>query len=161
MESVRIALIETHADRLLLYARTWCPSMSDAEDALQEASMRFLDADGMENPLAYLYRCIRSAALDQIRGERRRARREADAADGRTEACFACSIEGEEVRLAVDRALADLPGDQREVVVLRVWGEQTFPAIAAIAGIPEDTARSRYRYALDRLRGRLSSLEAS
>ncbi|MDR1145691.1 MAG: RNA polymerase sigma factor [Verrucomicrobiales bacterium] len=50
--------------------------------------------------------------------------------------------------------LGDLPPEQRAVVHLKIWEQLTFREIAAQLGIPADTAASRYRYALDKLRAR-------
>ena len=56
-------------------------------------------------------------------------------------------------------ALRTLPESQREVVVLKVDGELTFEQIGATLSISANTAASRYRYALERLRGLLSEPE--
>lgn len=57
-----------------------------------------------------------------------------------------------EQALAVREALADLPPEQREVVVLKVWQGHTFGEIGRLLDIPPNTASSRYRYALEKLR---------
>ena len=54
--------------------------------------------------------------------------------------------------VAVREALANLPPEQREVVVLKVWQGHTFAEIGRLLGIPPNTASSRYRYALEKLR---------
>jgi RNA polymerase sigma-70 factor (ECF subfamily) len=56
----------------------------------------------------------------------------------------------------VARALAEIPGEQREVAVLKVYGQLKFREIADTLGIPMNTAQSRYRYALAALRKRLA-----
>ena len=56
---------------------------------------------------------------------------------------------------ALERALARLPVEQREVVALKVDGELTFAEIGAVMGISPNTAASRYRYALGKLRAEL------
>jgi RNA polymerase sigma-70 factor (ECF subfamily) len=56
----------------------------------------------------------------------------------------------------VAAALDTLPEAQREVLVMKLWGGLTFPQIAVALGIPADTAASRFRYALARLRERLA-----
>jgi RNA polymerase sigma-70 factor (ECF subfamily) len=56
------------------------------------------------------------------------------------------------LRDAVGRALADLTGDQRIVIVLRFWGRLSIPEIGERLGIPEGTAKSRQHYALETLR---------
>jgi len=50
------------------------------------------------------------------------------------------------------RALAELPFEQREVVMLHLHGRMTFPAIAKSLAIATNTAKSRYRYGIDKLR---------
>ena len=52
-------------------------------------------------------------------------------------------------------ALGQLPYEQREVLVLRVYGQMPFKEIARQQGIPMNTALGRYRYAIDRLRSML------
>ena len=59
------------------------------------------------------------------------------------------------------RALAELPDDQREVTVLHIWGELTFAQIADLLTISANTAASRYRYALARLRESMCAKEGS
>jgi RNA polymerase sigma-70 factor (ECF subfamily) len=53
--------------------------------------------------------------------------------------------------MQVSTALSILPEEQRAVVHLKIWEEQTFGEIAETLGIPANTAASRYRYALDKL----------
>ena len=55
-------------------------------------------------------------------------------------------------REALASALGDLPPEQRAVVHLKLWEGMTFEAIAGLLGIPSNTAASRYRYALEKLR---------
>jgi RNA polymerase sigma-70 factor (ECF subfamily) len=61
--------------------------------------------------------------------------------------------------LAVDleAGLAELPAEQREVVMLRVWGELTLEETAELLGSSANTVASRYRYALAKLRLRLGA----
>jgi RNA polymerase sigma factor (sigma-70 family) len=49
-------------------------------------------------------------------------------------------------------ALAELPFEQREVVMLHLHGQMTFQAIARAGRISTNTAKSRYRYGIDKLR---------
>lgn len=56
-----------------------------------------------------------------------------------------------ETALALQSALRTLPDDQREVIVLRVWGQMTFEEVAAVIGVSPNTAASRYRYGLAKL----------
>ena len=70
---------------------------------------------------------------------------------------FEFSLERAEREAAIAAALNQLPGDQREVVVLRIWGGLSFAQIGEALSIPLNTAVSRYRYALGRLGVELAS----
>ncbi len=63
--------------------------------------------------------------------------------------------DAEEFRRRLETALRDLPDEQRVVVHLKVWEGLTFDAIAGILEIPSNTAASRYRYGIDKLRNQL------
>jgi RNA polymerase sigma-70 factor, ECF subfamily len=55
----------------------------------------------------------------------------------------------------LQKALGDLPEEQREVVMMRIWSGMTLEEIGTATGVTPNTAASRYRYALDKLRERL------
>lgn len=54
-------------------------------------------------------------------------------------------------------AVDQLPVEQREVLVMKIWNELTFAEIATVLGISGNTAASRYRYALAALKKALLS----
>ena len=154
---------QLYGPKLRLCARQWTRSFADAEDVVQEAFVRFWRHQrGLPgNPMALLVTSVRRAALDLGRRETRRAARE-ERADGGLEDCeprFSAIAEGDERREAIEAALARLPIEQREVLVLKIWGELTFEQIAAQLDIPPNTAASRYRYALSALRRELTSAD--
>jgi RNA polymerase sigma-70 factor (ECF subfamily) len=154
------AWLRRHGPALLLLARQWVHERAAAEDVVQEAFVRFWRArQRVADPTAYLFTCAKRCALDWARGRRRRARREGPAARAEAVAAgplFACPLEQEERRSAVEAALRRLPEAQREVLVLHVWGGLSFPQVGAALSIPANTAASRYRYALARLREHLA-----
>jgi RNA polymerase sigma-70 factor (ECF subfamily) len=57
------------------------------------------------------------------------------------------------------RAVEDLPQEQREVFLLRQLAKVPFKEIAKMTGVPENTVKSRMRYALERLQEALSEYE--
>jgi len=149
--------LDRHGSALVLLARAWVPTHTDAEDVVQEAFVRFWRArDRAADPIAYLFGCVKRCALDWVRARGRQAPREAVAARPEGEPLFDGPLEQGERRAAVATALDALPDAQREVLVMRVWGGLSFPQIAAALGIPTDTAASRFRYALVKLRERLT-----
>jgi RNA polymerase sigma-70 factor (ECF subfamily) len=137
---------------LLLFARQWTRSAADAEDIVQEAFVKFWRRHHEINNRALLYATVRSIALDFIRRDTRRARREATVsseADPTIEPQFEWE---DETKSALATAVSCLPNDQREVLVLKIWNELTFNEIAGALGISQNTAASRYRYALANLK---------
>jgi len=72
--------------------------------------------------------------------------------------CWPATRTKQAFRAALAEALAELPEDQRAVVHLKLWDGLTFEQIAGALEIPLNTAASRYRYGLDKLRGRLRPL---
>jgi len=64
-------------------------------------------------------------------------------------------ISSEEAR-KLNRAIAQLPNDQREVIALRLKGEMTFREIAKLHNVSVNTIQGRYRYGLDKLRSVLN-----
>ena len=148
--------LDQHLAALILLARQWVPSHADAEDVVQEAFVRFWRSrQRVSDPAAYVYACVKTVALDWQRSRKRQSWREEAAARPEAETWFAGPLEQRERRAAIEAALRTLPESQREVLVLRIWGGLSFPQIAAVLQIGSDTAKSRSRYALARLREQL------
>lgn len=152
------------APKLILFARQWVPSIADAEDVVQTAFVKFWRRQPEAQPEHYplLYSAVRSTALDLLRGDQRRARREAspDVEVLRDDQpFFDAGIEQRETASCLEEAMRRLPPEQREVLALRVWGELTFAEIADTLGESINTVASRHRYALEALRRILKSHE--
>jgi len=105
--------------------------------------------------VAYVYRAVRNTAFNFLRHEIRCIPLETEPA------WFEPINLMSEMALAVQGALLVLPSEQREVVVLHIWGGWSFGEIAALIQVPPDTAASRYRYALSKLRELLRTLEVA
>jgi RNA polymerase sigma-70 factor, ECF subfamily len=148
------------APGLLLFARQWVSNAADAEDVVQEAFVRFWRRDLSLHNRGLLYAAVRSAALDLIRRDSRRARREVQAC-GEIEHAMPPQFEQmddrqRELAVAVER----LPREQREVLVMKIWNDLTFAEIGEMVGTSQNTAASRYRYALANLK-RILQCEAT
>ncbi len=146
-----------HGGALVLLARQIVPGRADAEDVVQNAFVRFWRTrESVADPVAYLFACVKNCALDWQRSRQRQSRREAEAARPEMETLFAGSADHNERQAAIEEALRELPPEQAEVLVMKIWGELTFPQIAAALEISPNTAASRYRYAIGRLRESLA-----
>ena len=137
---------------LVLFARQFVRTSADAEDIVQDAFVRFWRKQHSIENRGLLYATVRSVALDLLRRDARRARREANASlemEHTTAPQFDFD-DGSQRALAA--AIDLLPAEQREVLVMKIWNELTFADIGTVLGISQNTAASRYRYALAALK---------
>jgi len=146
------AWLDEHGAALILLARQWTDSHVEAEDVVQDAFVRFWPKRASaRNARAYLYACVRSAAMDLQRSRARRRRR-LELISPAGESLFEDTMEYDERRETIETALRSLPDEQREVVVMKIWGNLTFRDVSEALAISANTAASRYRYALASLR---------
>ncbi len=148
--------------KLLLFARQQTPALSDAEDIVQEAFVRYWKARQSDPALSpnLLYTLVKRIAIDQARRIACRQSHEAEAlalCEAET-ASFANPMEDQERKEYVEALLNRLPETQREVLVLKIWGELTFEEIGQALDLSPNTAASRYRYAVQQLREQLTPL---
>ena len=141
------------APGLVLFARQFVRSTADAEDIVQDAFVRFWRKEHSIQNRGLLYATVRSVALDLLRRDARRARREANAVLDMEQTVAPPQFDFDdqsqrELAAAIDR----LPAEQREVLVMKIWNELTFAEIAEALSISQNTAASRYRYALSALK---------
>ena len=144
---------------LVLFARQFVRSVADAEDIVQEAFVRFWRKQHSINNRALLFATVRSIALDLLRRDARRARREADALADADQAVEPHFDDLDESKRALAAAIDRLPAEQREVLVMKIWNDLTFADIASVLNISQNTAASRYRYALAALKKNLIAHE--
>jgi RNA polymerase sigma-70 factor (ECF subfamily) len=74
---------------------------------------------------------------------------------------FDKTIEEDERAAQIEEALKTLPDYYKEVILLKIWGDLTFEEIAETLDIPMNTAASRYRYALEKLRRTITPAKLS
>lgn len=148
------ALYDRHATGLFRWLLARGLGRGDAEDLLSECFLALVDrgerATQIEDVDAYLF----AVARNQL--ARRGRHPEPEALDLIAEPA---ASDPPDDALAVREVLADLPPEQREVVVLKVWQGRTFEEIGRLLGISPNTASSRYRYALEKLRAALGETE--
>ena len=140
-------LYDAKAAQMILYGRALGLSHAEAEDVLQESFLAVLRLKAAPLKLEhYCLRTFRNRALNYRRGFFRRLARELE-----SQRWFEPASPDQREGAAVQR-LAELPPEQREVLVLKIWHEYTFEEIGELAGISPNTAAARYRYGLQKLR---------
>lgn len=152
MEPAELAQwFSAYGSKLILYARQWLPPAL-AEDAVQDV---FLSLMAQRQPpaqiRAWLFCSVRNAAISASRSNRRRRKREEEVAQDRGE-WFSSSPHDLIDATVAQEALSRLPDPQREIVVLRIWGELTLAEIGQTMALPISTIHDHYRTALAHLR---------
>jgi RNA polymerase sigma-70 factor (ECF subfamily) len=144
-----------HADRLLLYATSLSGDPGTAEDALQNVFARLLSTPGtaaIEREASYLFRAVRNETLNALRA-RRTAQKQARLFETEEHDPGDAAEATDFVRY-VESSLFLLPPEEREAVVLKIWGDFSFPEAAQMLGVPEKTFEHRYYRGLSELKSR-------
>jgi len=142
-------LYRQHGRPLLLFAMSICGEASRAQDAVQQVFLRLIETGGLIRVLdikAYLFASVRNELFNHKKFQRKIVPIETEAL------WFEPPNRDYAAEINLRRALKALPEDQRQVVVLHVWGELTFSQVAEVLSISANTAASRYRYAFEKLR---------
>ena len=151
-------LYRLHGPALVLFAAAMTGERSRAQDAVHQVFARLLehgDTRRAADVKAYLFASVRNAVLNDARARKR------DAALEPESAWFDPPGRDYSAERNLRYALFALPEDQRQVMVLHVWCELTFAQIAEILDISLNTAASRYRYGLAKLREAMCPKEDS
>ncbi|MCU0914502.1 MAG: sigma-70 family RNA polymerase sigma factor [Planctomycetes bacterium] len=154
-------IYEKYRDALLKVAAALLCDRSSIEDVLHDVFVDFAQTTGrfrLRGSLkAYLSICVANRARDRNRAQRRRS-------DVRIDEVDALPTYGggpehtamrRELADKLAAALAEVPEEQREILVLHLQGNLAFREIAAFREISINTAMSRYRYALEKIRSAL------
>jgi len=155
-------IYEKYRDSLLILAIALSHDVNIAEDAVHDVFVAF--ARNFENfkltgsLKGYLATCVANRVRDLMRKKQRQAL-------SMEQACSApldlsepsrLIVCNEELRL-LSSALARLPYEQREAIVLHIHGQMRFRVIAKSLGISVNTVKGRYRYGIRKLRSLLDS----
>lgn len=143
-------LLDRHGATLSLYARQWCLA---PDDVVQQAFIDLAACHTLpEKPAAWLFAAVRRRAISKARSERRRQRHETEAG----QRWFVQSRRQHEATALAIEELAELPLEDREVVIAHLWGRLTFDEIGKLIGASSSTAQRRYEAAIARLREKMT-----
>jgi RNA polymerase sigma factor (sigma-70 family) len=154
-------IYEKYLNYLLTLAMALLHNQSEAEDVVHDVFVSFAESAAefklMGNLKSYLTICVVNRTRDLIRSSVRESilvnKQESTEADFNRPENLIISTE-ESKRL--NRAIAQIPDQQREVIVLRLKGQMRFREIAKLQGVSVNTIQGRYRYGLEKLRSFLN-----
>ncbi len=177
--TVFAVLVKRYQGPLYNFALRHLRNPSSAEEVVQDAFVRLVQnaADFKHEARfsTWMFTIVRNLCIDQIRkaslrrhpsleepkrasgGEKEGPTLGEQTADSR--ANVERTAVSTEIRERLMQAVEQLPDEQREVFLMREVSNLPFKEIAEIVGIPENTVKSRMRYALERLQAALSEYE--
>ena len=151
-------IYEQHKHELVTLAAALLIDKWEAEDVVHDVFVGFIRCGGrfrLTGSLkGFLATCVANRARNRNKSKRNHAPGEAAATEPAApdnERPDLATMFGEELR-CVGGALAELPYEQREAVVLRLCSGMRFQAIARMQGVSTNTVQGRYRYGLDKLK---------
>ena len=170
-------LVSRHRRGLFNFLLRSVNNPSRAEELLQEVFLRVIRAKSRYEQTArfstWLYTIARNLCVDESRRAKFRRTvsldaprrgRDGDERESMIDSTAAVQVEvddeamGPTIQRRVSAALDLLPDDQREVFLMRQLGGLSFKQIGKVVGAPENTVKSRMRYALEKLREQLKDL---
>ena len=150
-------IVVERQDWLFRFAYMRIGIREDAEDVVQESLLsvfrRLREQTGIGNVEQYVIRAVSNACTDYFRRKPMQVvtlDKAGQVSVGEADS----QIHEEFVRIS--RLLDTLPEEQSEIVRLKCYDELTFKQIAELQGIPEATAKSRYRYAIIHIQQRIN-----
>lgn len=145
-----VFLWDRHARDWLAFLQALLCSRHDAEDVLQTVFVRIVrkrrylaNAQSLDS---HVFQIARNEAASFVRLRRRRC------GGGRWLEAAENDARPEERAEELQAALAALPQEQREIVVLKIYRDRTFQEIGEMRELSPNTAASRYRYGIEKLR---------
>ena len=162
-------LVTRHRKPIYNFILRFVHDAAQAEDVMQECFLRVIKgAEAYERQAKFttwLYTIARNLCVDAARRGKHRKAASLDAPVGGDEdgaALIDMVSDGKdgaerntlnlELRARMQKAIEGLPDEQREIFLLREVADLQFNEIAKVVGIPENTVKSRMRYALEKLR---------
>ncbi|MCK5564248.1 MAG: sigma-70 family RNA polymerase sigma factor [Planctomycetes bacterium] len=152
-------IYQKYVDFLLTLAMGLLYDNASAQDAVHDVFVKLAassDDFKLKGSLkSYLATCVLNRSRDMLRASSRNNVDISAAVSIASDDNTVRSIIGSEQSENIAKALSQLPGEQREVIVMHFKGEMKFKQIARLQDASINTVQSRYRYGLDKLRSLL------
>jgi RNA polymerase sigma-70 factor (ECF subfamily) len=150
-------IYEKYLDPMLTLAMGLLNDVSEAQDIVHDVFVSFAKSAPNFGLRGSLSGYLATSVANRVRDHKRRLRRQALGRDAESRV-FRHSAEPDQMVIfneeaaRLSEAVAQLPEDQREAVVLRLTAGMKFQDIAKLQQTSTNTVQGRYRYGLSRLR---------
>lgn len=149
-----------HSAALLLVARGHCATVVSglAEDCVQDAFVKLATQSPIpDSPVAWLMTCVRTTAIDAIRSQQRRVRRETSVASANSFWFEVEQASSDEEVAQLQTALKQLDRETRDIVIGYLWNDMTFRQLADVVELSPATVHRRYEQGLAQLKQLLTT----
>ena len=144
-------IIEKYYDELYRFCFYLTGQETDSYDIVQEVFLKFIryvDSYQYKNLKGYLLTIARNLCCDYFRHKKDAVGLEEVGEQGKEDSRIALT----EDSLLLGKALMQIPAEQREVIILRIYEEFKFAEIAGILGCSLSTVKSRYHLGIRKLK---------
>ena len=151
-------LYRRHNDAVFRYLLRLCQHRDTAEDVFQDVWGKIVKARDSYRPTAkfstFLYRVAHNCFIDHVRRNKRHTQIAAVEPDSQPHPADLPEIETERslARRRLEAALKELPEEQRDAFLLSEEAGLSLDQIASVTDSNRETAKSRLRYAVNKLR---------
>jgi RNA polymerase sigma-70 factor (ECF subfamily) len=167
-------IVQRNSPKLFNFVYRMVPDPATCEELVQEVFLKLVrarpDFSSGTKVSTYMFSVARNLAIDEIRKQKHRRHMSLDQAVGNDDcrtlkdklsdgkAGTDCGAISSELREKIEQSVALLPPEQKEVFCMREIEGLGFAQIARILDCSENTAKSRMRYALEKLRSHLKEI---
>lgn len=153
-----LLFINQYRDKLVHHAFYRLGDFEEAEDIVQDVFVKIYSQNlfsKLENPEYYLYKMTMNACLDFMRKQKSKLQMY-QYFETKNEHCLendaVRNLNRKEEFIRINNILKMLPEEQAEVVRFRIIDDLSFKEITQIIGKPESTIKSRFQYAIKKIR---------
>lgn len=155
-------IYEKYLDALLTIAFSLLSNHQEAEDVVHDVFAKFMESLAtfqLRGSLkGFLATCVANRCRDHLRNRKRHARHHdrIQLDDHEGPICPSHAAVAQEQATQLQHALQAIPGEQREMIVLKIHSDLSFRALARQLALPLGTVQGRYRTGMQQLRSLLS-----
>jgi len=154
-------IYEKYLDSMLTLAAGLLNDVGQAQDVVHDVFVSFAKSAPSFGVRGSLSGYLATSVVNRVRDRRRRTRRQADGSTKRIEPAREPAAPDDAVIFTeqaarISQVMAELPDEQREVVLLRLTAGMKFRDIARLQQVSINTVQGRYRYGLNHLRSMLN-----
>lgn len=145
-------IMEEEKEHLFRYVCYRIGNIYEVEDILQNLFIKLCSTKGdIENVRSYLYRSLANNCTSWLKEKQRLPLDVTDSLEN-IEVEELVPANFEEEFAVINKMLNSLPHEQSEIIRLKIHADKTFREISEILDIPITTAKSRYKYGIEKLR---------